>query len=69
MPWFLGLFRRHPTQKTATQAVEVGARERDALRLRSLGRIPTPDEIDADMRRARVESAFLAGLFRRRWRL
>jgi hypothetical protein len=69
MPWFLGLFRRHPAQKTATQAAEAGARERDALRRRSLGRIPTQDEIDADRMRAQVESAFLESAFRRGWRL
>jgi len=69
MPWFLGLFRRHAAQKTATQAQEAGARERDMLRLRSLGRAPTQREIDADMERAQVESAFLARLFRRGWRL
>jgi glycosyltransferase involved in cell wall biosynthesis len=69
LPWFLGLFRRHPAQKTATQATETGLRERDALRLRSLGRTPKASEVDADMRRAQVESAFLASLFRRGWRL
>jgi hypothetical protein len=69
LPWFLGLFRRHPAQKTATQATDVGARERDELRRRSLGRAATLEEVDADMKRAQVESAFLASLWRRGWRL
>ena len=69
LPWFLGQFRIHPAQKTATQAAETGVREETILRQRSLGRQPTRDEIDADRKRAQVESAFLATLWRRGWRV
>jgi len=69
LPWFLGQFRIHPAQKTATQAAETGVREETILRQRSLGRQPTRDEIDADRKRAQVESAFLASLWRRGWRV
>jgi glycosyltransferase involved in cell wall biosynthesis len=68
LPWFLGMFRRHPAQKTETQA-GIGVREADRLRRRSLGREPTPGEIDADMKRAQVESAHLGALWRRGRRL
>ena len=69
LPWFLGMFRRHPEQKTSTQALAIGVRERDALRRRSLGRMPTPEEIGSDMKRAQLESAFLASAFARGWRI
>jgi hypothetical protein len=69
LPWFLGLFRLHPQQKTVTQVREVGIPEMDRLRDRSLSRKATWAELDADMRQARLDSAVLAALWQRGWRL
>lgn len=69
LPWFLGMFRRHPAQKTATMADRVGIPEDIRLRRRSLGRDPSPEEIGANMRSARLDSALLAILWQRGWRL
>lgn len=41
LPRFMGAFRVHPAQKTATQLAGVGLREMQALRRRSLGRDPS----------------------------
>jgi hypothetical protein len=69
LPRFLGCFRRHPSQKTATMAVDIGIPDDNRLRRRSLGRDATPEEIDANIRRARLDSALLAALWRKGWRL
>jgi hypothetical protein len=41
----------------------------DALRARSLGRVPTREELVASMERAQLDSAVLARQMRRGWRL
>jgi len=69
LPWFLGLFRRHPSQKTGTIAREVGVPEDERLRRRTLGRDPSAEEIEGNRRSARIDSALLAALWRRGWRL
>ena len=45
VPRFLGAFRVTEAQKTASLIQTVGKREMDRLRLRVLGRVPTPQEI------------------------
>ena len=45
VPRFLGAFRVTEAQKTASLIQTVGKREMDRLRLRALGRVPTPREI------------------------
>jgi glycosyltransferase involved in cell wall biosynthesis len=40
LPRYLGAFRVHPAQKTATQMAGAGKREIEALRVRCLGRVP-----------------------------
>jgi hypothetical protein len=69
LPWFLGLFRIHPQQKSQVLMREVGAPEMDRLRLRTLGRAPKKDEMDASMRRAQIDSTVQAAFWRRGWRI
>lgn len=45
IPRFLGGFRIHPHQKTSASISEVGYKEMDRLRERSLGRVPTHSEV------------------------
>jgi hypothetical protein len=42
LPRFLGAFRVHPAQKTATQLAGIGLAEMQTLRRRCLGRDPGP---------------------------
>lgn len=69
LPHFLGMFRLHPAQKSQARLEEVGIPEMDALRARSLGRTPSREELVASMERAQLDSAVLARLIRRGWRL
>lgn len=45
IPRFLGGFRIHPHQKTSAAIGEIGFKEMDRLRERSLGRLPTHSEV------------------------
>jgi hypothetical protein len=65
VPWFLGGFRLHAGQKTQTSWSDVGLPEIQALRRRSLGRVPTADELHGAMRRAQVDSALVCAAFQR----
>jgi hypothetical protein len=56
LPWFLGLFRLHPTQKSQARLLEVGIPEMDALRARSLYRTPEPAELRWRTLRAQLDS-------------
>ena len=69
LPWFLGCFRLHPDQKTETRLLVDGIPENDALRRRTLGREPLPDELHLAMRRAQIDSALVHALFQRGWRI
>jgi hypothetical protein len=69
LPRFLGAFRLHPQQKTQARMLDVGIPETDRLRERSLGRAATPAELFDHMRRAQLDSAVVAALWRRGWRL
>ena len=46
-----------------------GVPEMDRLRLRTLGRAPTDDELQAAMRRAQFDSALVYALLHRGWRV
>jgi hypothetical protein len=69
LPWFLGIFRLHPNQKSQARMGELGGPEMDRLRERSLGHAPAPDELVASMRRAQIESTLLRKWMRRGWRI
>jgi glycosyltransferase involved in cell wall biosynthesis len=69
LPWFLGLFRLHPNQKSQARLVELGVPEMDRLRERSLGRVPLRAEIVARARRAQIDSTLLRRWMRRGWRI
>jgi glycosyltransferase involved in cell wall biosynthesis len=69
LPWFLGLFRLHPAQKSQALLEKVGIPEMDALRERNLGRAPARSELVAGMERAQLDSAVVAAWMRRGWRL
>ena len=69
LPWFLGLFRIHPLQKSQARMEELGIPEMDRLRRRSLGRTPSREELDAGMQRAVVDSALLRSWMGRGWRM
>lgn len=45
IPRFLGGFRIHPHQKTSAAITETGFKEMDRIRERSLGRVPSSDEV------------------------
>lgn len=45
LPFFLGLFRIHPSQKTRAEMAETGEKEMTRLRVRSLGYSPTKNQI------------------------
>ncbi len=69
LPWFLGLFRLHPAQKSQAMIEKVGIPEMDALRERYCGRVPTREELVAGMERAQLDSAVVAAWMNRGWRL
>jgi hypothetical protein len=69
LPWFLGLFRIHPQQKSQQQMHQVGVPEMDRLRLRTLGYKPTKDEMDASMRKSQLDSTVVAAFHRHGWRI
>lgn len=50
IPYFLGAFRIHTKQKTSSVINEVGIYEMNKLRARSLGYIPTAEEIDIEIK-------------------
>jgi glycosyltransferase involved in cell wall biosynthesis len=68
LPWFLGLFRLHPHQKSQARLEEVGIPEMDRLRERSLGRPPLRAELVASMQRAQIDSTLLRTWMKRGWR-
>jgi hypothetical protein len=59
IPRFLGAFRVRGSQKTTASINDLGAREMDRIRQRTLGRVPTQEEID------RTTKPFLARHVRR----
>jgi hypothetical protein len=65
LPWFLGLFRLHSQQKTNTRFADTAVPEIDRLRLRTLGRPSSRDELHLAMCRAQVDSALVSALLRR----
>jgi hypothetical protein len=65
LPWFLGAFRLHPQQKTATHLSSDGVPEMNALRQRTFGRPATHDELHLAMRRAQLDSALVFAQFQR----
>jgi hypothetical protein len=69
LPWFLGIFRLHPNQKSQARMDELGVPEMDRLRERSLGRAATREELVASMRRAQIDSTLLRRWMRRGWRI
>jgi len=69
LPWFLGLFRLHPQQKSQAHLEQVGIPEMDRLRVRTLGRPPTPAELGASMQRAQIDSTLLRTGRQHGWRL
>jgi GT2 family glycosyltransferase len=64
LPWFLGMFRWHPRQKTQAQINDVGMPEMDRLRLRELGSLPPQDELLMRHHRAVIDSTLVGDLFR-----
>lgn len=69
LPWFLGLFRLHPAQKSQALLEKVGIPEMDALRERNFGRTPARAESVAGMERAQLDSTVVGEWMRRGWRL
>jgi glycosyltransferase involved in cell wall biosynthesis len=67
VPYFLACFRIHAAQKTSAQMESVGQKEIDALRLRTLGRVPAPAEVETNPRLIRYlrKSAWIEFLWRR----
>lgn len=65
LPWFLGMFRLHDQQKSQAQLQDRGIPEMERLRLRTLGRPPSEEEMHLSMRRAQVDSALVHALWRR----
>jgi len=59
LPYFLGLFRIHTQQKSQSLIDQTGVPEMNLLRKRTLGKIPTDQEITASMRRAQVDSTLM----------
>jgi len=68
LPWFLGLFRLHPHQKSQARLAEVGIPEMDALRVRALGRTPEADELRWRTLRAQMDSCRARDRFKQGWR-
>jgi hypothetical protein len=69
LPWFLGVFRLHPGQKSGLQMDSVGIPEMDRLRVRSFGRMPGKDEMDLARLRTKLDSFIVAALWRRGLRI
>jgi hypothetical protein len=69
LPWFLGLFRLHPAQKSQALLEKVGIPEMDALRERNFGRTPPRADLVEGMERAQLDSTVVAEWMRRGWRL
>lgn len=65
VPRFLGMFRLHVQQKSQAQLEAKGIPEMERLRLRTLGRPPTEEEMHLSMRRAQFDSALLRALWQR----
>lgn len=65
VPYFLGRFRLHDTQKTQSQIGETGLREMQRLRCLALGREPAPGEPERDCWRAVFDSALVYALLKR----
>lgn len=67
VPYFLACFRIHSAQKTSAQMESVGQKEIDALRLRTFGRVISPEEIENHPRLIRYlrKSAWIEFLWRR----
>jgi glycosyltransferase involved in cell wall biosynthesis len=66
VPYFLACFRIHSAQKTSAQMESVGQKEIDALRLRTFGRVLSPQEIESNPRLLRYlrKSAWIEFLWR-----
>jgi GT2 family glycosyltransferase len=64
LPWFLGMFRLHPRQKTQAWLQQVGIPEMDRLRLRHFGSNPPEELLARQMRRAQFDSALVGVLLR-----
>ena len=69
VPYFLGRFRVHASQKTEVLANTVARTDIEALRIRELGFSPDPPAIEACYRRLKRESLLWALLLRRGVRL
>lgn len=59
-PYFLGIFRHHSLQKTATQINSVGQQECDRLMIRTHGRAITNQELIALLDKYRRKAAFFS---------
>lgn len=69
LPWFLGLFRVHPEQKSQAWREHVGAPETERLRLRTFGARPPEAVLKSSWGRARFDTALVHALFERRLRV
>jgi hypothetical protein len=69
LPWFLGGFRLHSEQKTSAQLLDHGIPEMNVLRQRTLGRLPTSDELHLATRRGQLDSALVYALLQFGWRV
>jgi len=67
VPYFLACFRIHSAQKTSAQMGSIGQKEIDALRLRTFGRVISPEEIENHPRLIKYlkKSAWIEFLWRR----
>jgi hypothetical protein len=65
LPWLLGMFRHHPRQKSQDWVGTVGLREMERLRLRTLGRPATNEELQVGVRRACFDGGIVQALFER----
>lgn len=64
LPYFMGCFRVHASQKTSAQINQVGAAEMDSIRRSIHGRPLSQTELHEHWNRGLVESALLAWLLR-----
>ncbi len=69
LPWFLGMFRIHPQQKTQAWLERVGVPEMERLRERSLGRKVDPAVLHTRMRQVQFDSALVYALLKSGWRV
>lgn len=65
LPWHLGLFRAHEAQKSQVLVGNLGLQEMTQLRLRSLGRLPSQEELEEGFRRCLLDSALVAALMKK----